>query len=327
MSTPRFYSWDDDGSPGRALTGNLQNRLKQILVACLVNGYGSKPGAGWTLEHEHENGFTLSNGDAYVNFVSNLAAQSPKPAMHENAIHMYVAESLTDTSKAIIDGVNLCSGSYRRENSLNNRHALGRAGNLLVAHLDYMQWTLVADDKTFTINFSAGWSARNADTKDYSFTLYVGRVGLSNEVSGNFVVAGGATAAYDATPFMYGFLGFTATRDLYTGLPQSALHSIEPYGATYDLNPDLDIDTPPQFLNFQQPRLTSGQRFVGRLRGVVYDDIIRSLYGWKTALRSLGFTGTDFADRGKPVKIGDYQYAYARSHSGSCFLTDNPVFW
>src|SRR5690554_3548426 len=153
MSTPRFYSWDDDGSPGRALSGNLQNRLKQILVPCLVTGYGSKPGAGWTIGHEHANGFSLINADGnVVNFVSDLPAQAPYPAISNLSIHIYAAESLTDTSNAIINGVNLCSGTYRKgipELANYPRHMLGYARETLQQQLSALQWTLVADDKTF----------------------------------------------------------------------------------------------------------------------------------------------------------------------------------
>src|SRR5690554_114320 len=159
MSTPRFYSWDDDGSPGRALSGNLQNRLKQILVPCLVTGYGSKPGAGWTIGHEHANGFSLINADGnVVNFVSDLPAQAPYPAMNAQVIHIYAAESITDVSGAIIDGANLCSGTYRKgvpELANYPRHALGRASYLLQSQLSTLQWTLVADDNTVILNCSS----------------------------------------------------------------------------------------------------------------------------------------------------------------------------
>ena len=51
-----LYSWDDAGSPG--LTTDIFNgtdgegSLIEILKACLVDGYGSKPAAGWTMPFE-----------------------------------------------------------------------------------------------------------------------------------------------------------------------------------------------------------------------------------------------------------------------------------
>ncbi len=329
MTAPRFYSWDDDGSPGRALTGNLQNRLKQILVACLVNGYGSKPGAGWTLEHEHANGFTLSNGDAYVNFVSNLPASAPYPAMNTNAIHIYCAESLTDTSNSIIDGANLCSGTYQKgQVELANypRHSLGNVRNILDSQLGSLHWTLTADNKTFILNCSS--SSATSTTYNFSFTFYAGESLLDAAVTGNFVALGGDLGNYNLSPSMFAFSrGYTSPRDISTGLAQRVIVEAEPYASFATINPSAITESMPGRFNFQQPRLMSAGKFTGRLRGVVYDDVLRSNYGWEVCLKALGFSGTDFTDRGKPVKIGDYSYAFARSASGNSFLTDNPAFW
>lgn len=329
MTAPRFYSWDDDGSPGRALSGNNQDRLKQILVACLVNGYGSKPGAGWTLEHEHANGFTLSNGDAYVNFVSNLPASAPYPAMDTDAIHIYCAESLTDASGAIITGLNLCSGTYRvgePEQVNYPRHALARAGAVL--GLSDLQWTLVADDKTFTLNSSAGYSSNHNAGGSHSFTLTAGAALLDSPLSWNFLVLGGDIEKYNSSSFMYAFSrGYSAPRNLSTGIAQHAVTEAEPYASSATLESAGSTGSLPARINFQQPRLLSGGVFSGRLRGVVYDDLLRTLYSWRVGLKALGFSGSDFSDRGKVVEIEGYNYAFARSNSGNSFLTDNPAFW
>lgn len=333
MSTPQFYSWDDDGSPARALSGNLQNKLKQILMPCLVTGYGSKQGAGWSLGHEHPNGFSLINVDGnVVNFVSDLPAQAPYPAMSVQAIHIYAAESLTDTSKAIIDGANLCSGTYRKgEPELVGypRHMLGYASNPLYQQLSTLQWTLVADDKTFILNCSTGSSnITGTNSSRYSFTLYTGKSLLDTEVTGNFVVLGGDIANYNASPNMNAFSrGYSSPINPSTGLAELVVVDAQPYSSTYNTSPSLQTDKPLSRLNLQQPRLFYGNDFVGRLRGVVYDDVLRSVYGWEEHLKVLGFSGTDFTDRGKLVSIDGYNYAFARSYSGNSILTDNPAFW
>lgn len=331
MSTPRFYSWDDDGSPGRNLSGNQQNRLKQILVPCLVTGYGDKPGAGWTLEHEHANGFTLSNGHNYINFVSDLPAMAPYPVMNSSVIHIYAAESLTDTSGAIIDGANLCSGAFRKgtpENSGFPRHALGRAQYALDNQVATLQWTLVADDKTFTLNCSSsGSSSSSVIVTRYSFIVHAGEVSLDTPVTGNFVVLGGDIKSYNAAADMYALgQGYTAPIDLSSSLAQTVDVGSEPYSSTYSLSSDAQSGQPLARLNLQQPRLFFADKFVGRLRGVVYDDVLRN-YGWEEHLKVLGFSGSDFTDRGKLVEIDGYNYAFARSASGNSILTDNPAFW
>lgn len=331
MSTPQFYSWDDDGSPARALSGNLQNRLKQILVPCLVTGYGSKQGAGWTLGHEHPNGFSLINADGnVVNFVSDLPAQAPYPAINNRSIHIYAAESLTDTSNAIIDGANLCSGTYRKgvpELANYPRHMLGYAREALDFQLSTLQWTLIADDKTFILNCSSS-SSSISNISNFSFTLFTGKSLLDTEVTGNFVVLGGDVANYNANSSMHAFSrGYSSPINLSTGLAERVEAGTQPYASTYNITPTLQTAKPLSRLNLQQPRLFYGNDFVGRLRGVVYDDVLRSLYGWEEHLKVLGFSGTDYTDRGKLVSIDGYNYAFARSYSGNSILTDNPAFW
>lgn len=330
MSTPQFYSWDDDGSPARALSGNLQNMLKQILVPCLVTGYGSKQGAGWTLGHEHPNGFSLINADGnVVNFVSNLPAQAPYPAMRDEAIHIYAAESLTDTSQAIIGGANLCSGTFRKGYPEPNgyiRHMIGYARGILVTYVSSLQWTLVADDKTFILNLSVAISSTTSQA--YSLTLYVGAALLDSDLSGNFLALGCGNEAFSTYPYNYAFSnGYSAPTNLFNGLPETVSVGAAPFLSTPSLDPSANNDSIPARLNFQQPRLMVGGKFAGRLRGVVYDDVLRREYGWGVSLKALGFSGTDYTDRGKPVKIGDYSYAFARSYSGNSILTDNPAFW
>lgn len=330
MSEPRFYSWDDVGIEyGRNLTGNQQNRLKQILVQCLVTGYGDKPGAGWSIGHEHPNGFSLLNADGnVVNFVSDLPAQAPYPAINPQTIHIYAAESLTDTSNAVIDGANLCSGTFRKGSSeLSNypRHNLGYAGYALSSQVISMQWTLIADDKTFILSCSSQGSATSIN---YSFTLYAGAAALDIEVTGNFIVLAGDTVNYNGVAANYAFSrGYSSPINLSTGLAERVEVGSQPYASTYSINPPLQTAKPLSRLNLQQPRLFYGDDFVGRLRGVVYDDVLRSMYGWEEHLKVLGFSGTDFTDRGKLVLIDGYNYAFARSYSGNSILTDNPAFW
>lgn len=58
MGAPIVYRFDDDGAP--ALSGIDNTRLISVLKACLVDGYGSKPGAGWTMPYINGDGDTAS---------------------------------------------------------------------------------------------------------------------------------------------------------------------------------------------------------------------------------------------------------------------------
>ncbi len=48
MSAPIVYRWDDANAP---VARGERRSLPDILYACLVTGYGSKPAAGWTREY------------------------------------------------------------------------------------------------------------------------------------------------------------------------------------------------------------------------------------------------------------------------------------
>ena len=333
MSTPRFYSWDDDGSPGRALSGNLQNRLKQILVPCLVTGYGSKPGAGWTVGHEHANGFSLINADGnVVNFVSNLPAQAPYPAMNASAIHIYVAESLSDSSAAVIAGANLCSGPYRfgSGEAVNYpRHGVNAQG-VLQQNLTSLKWTIIADDRTVVMAFStdvSGQSGSSARTLNH-LSMYCGDSVSDIGLTTNFVALGGDNTNYNLTSGLYTLCrGFTAPRNLLTGIAEHTDTYTEPfmsYVARFDISTTLLA--PPAHVNLQAPRIWVSNSYVGRTRGIAYDDIL-ALHGWSAYLKALGFIGSDFGDRGTVVTIGAYQYAYAMGYNGGFVMTNDPAFW
>ena len=47
MASPKVYRWDDGNAP---VARGERRSLCDILHACLVTGYGTKPGAGWTRE-------------------------------------------------------------------------------------------------------------------------------------------------------------------------------------------------------------------------------------------------------------------------------------
>lgn len=49
MSTPTYYRSTDASAP--SLTGDNAESLLGVLQACLVDGYGAQPGAGWTLAY------------------------------------------------------------------------------------------------------------------------------------------------------------------------------------------------------------------------------------------------------------------------------------
>lgn len=57
------YRWDDPGAPQLPSNGTFgtTNELKEVLKKCLVEGYGSKAGQGWSVVFDDSNGFVLQN--------------------------------------------------------------------------------------------------------------------------------------------------------------------------------------------------------------------------------------------------------------------------
>lgn len=58
----RLYSHTDSDAP-QLPANNWTGAIKTILKACLVTGYGGKPGAGWTLREETPNKAAFAMGD------------------------------------------------------------------------------------------------------------------------------------------------------------------------------------------------------------------------------------------------------------------------
>lgn len=54
MSTPTFYHSSDAGAP-QVTSVSTAGQIVAVLDACLVNGYGTKAGAGWTIEFTDTN--------------------------------------------------------------------------------------------------------------------------------------------------------------------------------------------------------------------------------------------------------------------------------
>lgn len=323
---PVIYSWDDSGSPGRNLSGNLQNRLKQILSACLVSGYGTKGPAGWKLAHEHENGFALENkeGDFVVNFVSNLVGINPL------SIHIYTASSLYPSSEAIISGANLCSGLWSAGSGIQTRHMIPHASEILSDDIGRTVWTVVADEKTFVFNISNHNS--QIESNGYlSFSIYVGDI-ADCDIKSSVVLGGNVqpiTGGQSMDKYPYS-IGFSAPINPATGLSERVVIGAEPFlnyiVGRYNYLPSYINPKPQKELAFRRPNVSVGGDYVGRLRGVAYDDSFCSTHGWPYHLKCLGLA-EDYSLRASVVKLGGNNYVFARSARINSFLTDNPEFW
>lgn len=158
--TVRVYTSLDTGAP--ALTGDHFDKIRTILMACLVTGYGSKPAAGWTVGHDIPAGFSLSNGDGFINLVRNSSSEF---------VAVYIMESVTDGSTGLAGGINRRSGYWYDGSSETTR------GFLMLVSSSMNHWTVVADEKTCIYMAGNLISTTTADINNITqfAVLYFGR--------------------------------------------------------------------------------------------------------------------------------------------------------
>lgn len=334
MTSPIMYtSHDADAIQGSQLTGNIQNMLKQILVPALVTGFGGKPGAGWSLVHEHDNGFTIGNarGDFYVNFVSNMPAQAPLPVMHGSMIHIYTATSFTGADGPYMQGANLCSGLFREGQPAPANHA---RHSLPSRHLENasqrqtLRWSIVAAGNTFCYSSSSYYSSSSSS---YSSSLFAGDGNLYNPSIISPFCIGGNDIAFNSSSYSYGLgRGYSTPLHPETGLaavgtelqayPDYRL-SIRAGGVAHTGFSRLQLVCP-------QLHMPGTDRVQGTLKGFVSDPFLSEYASWEGYLTALGLPAV-FENRNMPVIAPDgFKYCYVRHSScGGSYMTDNPAFW
>lgn len=204
--TVRFYSSLDAGVP--ALTGDVYSRVKQILLACLVNGYGSKPAAGWVVGHDVVGGFSLGNGDGFINFM---------PGTNPSAYIAYIMESITDGTTALATGYNRRSAAWYDGQTSTERQSfynigLGTAG---------YYWSVIADAKTVILLVGGNHSTADPPNYTYSsghyFGAYINALGLSGPATFCSLGGGASSAAQAILGGDSGYYGM-ALRNPFTGL-------------------------------------------------------------------------------------------------------------
>lgn len=218
--TVRFYSSLDTGAP--ALSGDLYDCLRTIFKACLVDGYGSKAAAGWTVGHDVNGGFSLSNGDGVINLVRTAA----------HSVAVYIMEAITDTSAALAGGVNRRSAGWYDGSPVTERFYLFNNGGLYGGSNPH--WVLVADEKSCI--FCAGGSISTADQDiDYYacamyFGNYINSIGLTGPAAfcclGGYNASGSVGVNLGQAIYRYGMV----LRNPYTGMVAQGTYAR--YGAS-----------------------------------------------------------------------------------------------
>lgn len=166
MGTPTFYSWDDPGAPAWISNANGMG-LYEVLKACLVNGYGAKSGAGWSVVYDDyatSGNFSITN--APQTGVLGLY-HSKASGMQQYEPLLYVAEAMStyDTpinGKSLATPITQTGFSYSYNASV---HGVGSYKSTTSSSYS-PRWIVVANENWAWVVFpasKAGHIAFNAD--------------------------------------------------------------------------------------------------------------------------------------------------------------------
>lgn len=337
-----LYLPTDDNAP--VLTYSTTNNLtrfsstKLLLKACLVNGYGSKQAAGWTLIDEGDLFIVLRNASGnYVTFVANNAYSG---GGHYSEMRLYLHATYTGMASNVPQGIGVVTGAAAGNTA---PHQWGHQ------YLWYSgvtsKWMIVADGRTFLLTTATPGSTSitaftggsldsansTANTRGLA-ALYVG-----DDLGGNFIAVGGfAGASYSDMPLFNG----TTITTLYN--PTTGL-LVDGSGVAVNLQSlKRLIVTSTQFaqvgaVTINQLELSSvrwvcdGVQQPG-LRGLRQDTML-SLMLTTTAKNCI--EGTNIAHNYSNIlvpKVMEDGYIYqpllaALTDRGQAIITNNPAYW
>ena len=186
---PTIYRYDDVGAP---VITDGRDRLYQILKACLIDGYGSKAAAGWSVVYDDWSGsgvFTITNalqtGVLGLKWLDN-AGYGPG---------MFVCEGMIDAYTP----VNARSG----KNALNSLDELtdvvGYQRGQFINSGSYNNWVVVANENC-CLFFMGSDEVLFSPQEGTSFNNYMqffgvgsglSATGLADDDLGNFLIVGG----------------------------------------------------------------------------------------------------------------------------------------
>ncbi|WP_278958494.1 hypothetical protein [Aquipseudomonas alcaligenes] len=348
---PRVYSSKDAGLPAFYISTNpsLQrfNNYKLVFKACLVNGYGARLAAGWTLVDEGDQYLVLRNASGNYVTISSGYYQNSSNLGYHGTFRVYLHATYTGiNSSGVPQGQGVVSGTS------------GAAtlpvyfGSDVFYWNGNTRWVMLADERTFIfmqapfISSASSVSGTQIDTTSGNGTLYVG-----DDLGGNHIAVGGFRGATpNATQLSLYFdrLAFTTLRNPVSGLLvdtaginalfESAYESSAAYTThstvsmlTYLANSPISVMTS---IEMGLARwVAAGQPQPG-LRGIRRDHLMARNYSNLTrrqiegALTSSDYTGGTILNLTPLVEGNLYLPLLAHvGGRGAFIVTDNPVYW
>lgn len=306
--TIHIYSSLDTGAPilPNLSSQRLIDNLRIVLTACLVYGYGAKAPAGWTLGHNHADGFSLTNGEGVLNLVH----------AEDYSVYVYLMDAITDGSTALAAGLNRRSGYWTDATTNRYRHSL-RCHGFYTTRVNKW-WAVVADEKTFILSFG-GYTTSASDSSGYHALFYAGRFYPMAGGVGFAALGGYVSSGTNGPPNFFNNLGAstgTCLRNPRTGLiDQGEAQYYASAPTVMSRSATVNRDTPVPIAMLSRSMLLgygnvitgstdSGTTVVcGMLRGVLTDQIASELYLDKM-LRAYGVASPNYLDRAAPLDLG-----------------------
>lgn len=235
--TPTVYRWDDPGAPDlNAImpTSDDKRRLffHTVIRACLVDGYGSKPAAGWAMQHEE-----ITQGGC--RFAIRNAIKTGSLLYEGGAFSGGAGTQLADTLWACSDVPNIDTplNAWSREvkYELRGSGTYHKTGIYDASSID--AWVVVANENFAVLVTGRSAYEFNSNSVEFSdnYSTCVGfgvmntaTVGtVAGPLQGNFFIAGGGYGGYAGRDDYAGFgaQGFTSISDM-VGNEKGVAHSV-----------------------------------------------------------------------------------------------------
>ncbi|HBP4977074.1 TPA: hypothetical protein L5624_000001, partial [Pseudomonas aeruginosa] len=247
-------------------------------------------------------------------------------------IAVYVHEGMLDISTPLPKGVNTRSRTWSADTNptSNDAHVI-YLGYMYWNHATY--WQICADAETFIFCVLQSTGYENT-SEAYQLGLYVGQYESFSGASGvqGFIAVGGAQGYQNTTGYSRNWSfgsGFSSLRDqrsgeiIQGGGPSvGALMDQMQYQSTYY---DRTEGENPPYWRMQQPYVTNGANYVGRLKGVCFDPILGH-YRHGHLLERLGLSlgATAVAEA---VQMDGKTYHVHMDRWGLWFLSVDPAWW
>lgn len=344
MADAIIYSSMDSGGPGIP-SGTHVQRMYNVLVPCLVTGYGAgadaKPGQGWTLVHSDlPNGFTLMAPDGV--FYIFVKPTSARTNYHGYYCQVYMAEALSTYEYPPV-GTNVRSGNHSANYATaSTRHwitsfssARGTSNWWLVARGSQVILSTIAFGVTSTAGSAAGDRSGSGDVMFFGNLVMRAEGTPANGPQNSFILGGYEdSASLDSSSSTYydgrNMQGQnTRLRDPLTGVVElDNLTSIQGNPVKHSSVGHAHIQADPFAADLVLHRADAwmnGQGAIGYMPGMFYGS--RPAHYRVADLLSLLGLGTTYAATLDPALIEGQPFYVIPTYWGSLLVSLKEEYW